>query len=163
MAIRDQNCRLPVEALPSGRFGHFGEKPIRDVPSAPMSHLPRSLRQFAIYLAMFAVLLPSVMLMLPAARGQSMAMGEHCDMAGMTGMTGHAQPPGTGNPTAPDQYHECHCLLCVVHAVDVGLPPSIIQWQLSGRADIALAQAVYKPYASAVWLIAEPRGPPVFS
>ncbi|MFJ2362429.1 DUF2946 domain-containing protein [Pseudomonas sp. NPDC087697] len=108
-------------------------------------------------LAMLAALLPSVMLWLPAAHGQSMEMGEHCDMAGMTG---HA--PDSRNP-APDQYHECHCLLCVVHAVDIGLPPSIVQWQLSGRTDVVLAQATYKPYLNAVWLISEPRGPPTFS
>lgn len=124
-----------------------------------MSRVPHSLRQLAICLAMLAALLPSVMLWLPAAHGQSMAMGEHCDMAGMAG---YAQAPDSRKP-APDQYHECHCLLCVVHAVDIGLPPSIVQWQLSGRAGTALAHRSYRPYVSAVWLISEPRGPPAVS
>lgn len=124
-----------------------------------MPRVPHSLRQLAMCLAMLAALLPSVMLWLPAAHGQPMSMGEHCDMAGMTG---HAQAPDSRKP-APDQYHECHCLLCVVHAVDIGLPPSIVQWQLSGRTEIALAQAAYKPYLSTIWLISEPRGPPAFS
>jgi hypothetical protein len=124
-----------------------------------MSRISHSLRQLAMCLAMLAALLPSVMLLLPAAHGQPMEMDEHCNMAGMTG---HAQAPDSHKP-APDQYHECHCLLCVVHAVDIGLPPSIVQWQLSGHPDIALAQAAYQPYVSAVWLVSEPRGPPAFS
>ncbi len=124
-----------------------------------MSRVSHSLRQLAICLAMLAALLPSMMLLLPAAHGQPMEMGEHCDMAGMMG---HAQAPDSRKP-APDQDHECHCLLCVVHAVDIGLPPSIVQWQLSGHTDVVLAQTAYKPYVSAVWLISEPRGPPAFS
>ncbi|WP_248800199.1 MULTISPECIES: DUF2946 domain-containing protein [unclassified Pseudomonas] len=117
------------------------------------------MRQLAMCLAMLAALLPSVMLWLPAAHGQPMAMGEHCNMAGMSG---HVQPPGS-HDSAPDQYHECHCLLCVVHAVDIGLPPSLVQWQLSGRVDVVLAPAIYPPYIGTAWLVAEPRGPPAFS
>ncbi|MBV6749197.1 DUF2946 domain-containing protein [Pseudomonas chlororaphis] len=124
-----------------------------------MPRFSHSLRQLAICLAMLAALLPSVMLLLPAAHGQSMMMGEHCNMVGMTG---HDTSSGSRDPS-PDQYHECHCLLCVVHAVDIGLPPSVVQWQLSGRTDVVLAQAILPPYASAVWLISEPRGPPAFS
>ncbi|WP_123425544.1 DUF2946 family protein [Pseudomonas brassicacearum] len=122
-----------------------------------MSRVPYSFRQLAMCLAMLAALLPSAMLWLPAAHAQPMEMGEHCNMAG------HVHAPATGNPAAPDQYHECHCLLCVVHAVDIGLPPSIVQWQLSGHADVVRAQAACKPYLSAVWLISEPRGPPAVS
>ena len=125
-----------------------------------MTRTSHSLRQLAICQAMLAALLPSVMLLLPVAHGQQMGMGEHCNMASMAE---HVQPSGIGNPATPDQYHECHCLLCVVHAVDIGLPPSIVQWQLLNHADIVLAQVAYKPYASAVWLISEPRGPPAFS
>jgi hypothetical protein len=124
-----------------------------------MPRVSHSLRQLAICLAMLAALLPSMMLLLPAAHGQPMEMGEHCDMAGMIGQ---AQAPDSRKP-APDQDHECHCLLCVVHAVDIGLPPSIVQWQLSGHTDVVLAQTAYKPYVGAVWLISEPRGPPAFS
>jgi hypothetical protein len=108
---------------------------------------------------MLAALLPSAMLMWPAMYGQPMEMGEHCDMASMAG---HAHAPASGNST-PDTYHECHCLLCVVHAVDVGLPPSVVQWQFSGRVDVILAQPIYTPYASNVWLIPKPRGPPALS
>ncbi|WP_167337442.1 DUF2946 family protein [Pseudomonas batumici] len=132
---------------------------LSDVIFVSRSRVPHSLRQLAICLAMLAALLPSMMLLLPAAHGQPLAMGEHCDMAGMTG---HVQAPGSHDPT-PDQYHECHCLLCVVHAVDIGLPPSVVQWQQSGRADVVLAQTIYPHYASTVWLVSEPRGPPAFS
>lgn len=124
-----------------------------------MTRSSHSLRQLAICLAMLAALLPSVMLLLPAAHGQQIEMGEHCNMAAMAE---HAQLSGTSAPSTPDQYHECHCLLCVVHAVDMGLPPSIVQWQLSGHADVILAQALYEPYVSAAWQISEPRGPPLF-
>ena len=134
---------------------------ISDVTFVSVSRVPLSLRQLAICLAMLAALLPSVMLWLPAAHGQpmTMVMGEHCNMAGMTG---HAQPPGSHDP-APDQYHECHCLLCVVHAVDIGLPPSMVQWQLSGRVEVLRALAISPPNISTVWLAAEPRAPPAFS
>ncbi|WP_191487923.1 DUF2946 family protein [Pseudomonas sp. FEN] len=117
------------------------------------------MRQFAACLAMLAALLPSVMLWLPAAHGQPMAMGEHCNMAGMSGQV---QAPGSHDP-APGQDHECHCLLCVVHAVDIGLPPSIVQWQLSAHAEVGLAQAIYPRYISSIWLVCEPRGPPAYS
>ncbi|MDB5979847.1 MAG: hypothetical protein JWQ69_862 [Pseudomonas sp.] len=125
-----------------------------------MTRASHSLRQLAMCLGMLAALLPSVMLLLPVAYGQPMGMAEHCDMAGMTE---HAQPTGSGTPATPDQNHECHCLLCVVHAVDIGLPPGIVHWHLSDRADAILAQATYQPYVSAVWLISEPRGPPTSS
>jgi len=122
-----------------------------------MSRGPRSLRQLAMRLALLAALLPSAMLWLSAAHGQPMAMGKHCNMAG------HVHAQTTDNPAAPDQYHECHCLLCVVHAVDIALPPSVVQWQLSGRANIVLVQTPYQSYIRAVWQVSEPRGPPAVS
>jgi hypothetical protein len=129
----------------------------------PMTRASPPLRQLALCLAMLAALLPSMMLLLPAAYGQPMGMGGHCDMAGMVGMAEHAQPSDSTHPATPDQSHECHCLLCVVHAVDIGLPPGTVHWQFSGLTHAVLAQTAYQPYASAVWLIHEPRGPPTFS
>lgn len=126
----------------------------------PMTRASHSLRQLALYLAMLAALLPSMMLLLPAAYGQPMAMGEHCNMAGMAEQ---AQSSGNTHPATPDQSHECHCLLCVVHAVDIGLPPGIVHWHQSGLTHAVSAQTAYHPYVSAVWLIPEPRGPPSFS
>ena len=143
------------QAIPVFRPGRFGLT-TSDVTFVSMPRLSRSLRQLALRLAMLAALLPSVMLWLPAAHGQPMAMGEHCNMAGHV----HAAP---GSNPEPDQFHECHCLLCVVHAVDIGLPPSVVQWQLSGHAESVRAQATYKPYVSAVWLVSEPLGPPAVS
>lgn len=126
----------------------------------PMTRAFPPLRQLALCLAMLAALLPSMMLLLPAAYGQPMGMGGHCDMAGMAD---HAQSSDSIHPATPDQSHECHCLLCVVHAVDVGLPPGSAQWQSSGLVHAILAQTAYRPYTSAVWLIPEPRGPPTVS
>ncbi|GAA0410272.1 hypothetical protein GCM10008969_36310 [Pseudomonas veronii subsp. inensis] len=122
-----------------------------------MSRVPHSLRQLAMRLAFIAALLPSAMLWLAATHGQPMAMGGHCNMAG------HVHAQTTHNPAAPDQYQECNCPLCVVHAVDIALPPSVVQWQLSGHADIVLAQAPYQSYVRTVWQVSEPRGPPAVS
>ncbi|MGA8136750.1 MAG: DUF2946 family protein [Pseudomonas gingeri] len=105
-------------------------------------------------LAMLAALLPSMMFLLPAAHAQPMEMGEHCNMVG------HIHGSGQGDP---DRFHECHCLLCLVQAIDVGLPTSIILWRLPGHAPVAVIQFPYQPYTSTTWLVAEPRGPPVHS
>lgn len=122
-----------------------------------MFRLPRPLRQLAICLAMFAALLPSVAQLLPAAHGQPQGLGELCSTAG------HAKAPDRGNPAAPDQDHQSHCLLCFIHAADVGLPPSLGLWQAPASAGVDLAPAVSALHASAIWLNPQSRGPPVFS
>jgi Protein of unknown function (DUF2946) len=122
-----------------------------------MFRLPRSLRQLAICLAMFAALLPSVVQLLPAAHGQPLGLGELCSSAG------HLQAPGSGGTDTPDQDHQGHCLLCFLHAADIGLPPAIIQWQLPASERIDLPQAVFTLHASVVRLHPQSRGPPVFS
>ncbi|MEO6921818.1 MAG: DUF2946 family protein [Collimonas sp.] len=122
-----------------------------------MFRLPRPLRQLAICLAMFAALLPSVVQLLPAAHGQPLGLGELCSVAG------HVQAPGSNNSDTPDQDHQGHCLLCFLHAADLGLPPVISQWQLPASAGIALPQAIFTQHASVVRLHPQSRGPPVFS
>ncbi|WP_304361934.1 DUF2946 family protein [Collimonas fungivorans] len=122
-----------------------------------MFHLPRSLRQLAVCLAMFAALLPSVVQLLPAAHGQPLRLGELCSTAG------HVKAPGPDSPAAPDQDHQGHCLLCFIHAADLGLPPSPGLWQAPASAGVDLAPALSTPYASVVWLTPQSRGPPAFS
>ena len=122
-----------------------------------MRHLPRSLRQLAVSLAMFAALLPSVVQLLPAAHGQPLGLGELCSTAG------HVKAPDSGNPGAPDQDHQGHCLLCFIHAADIGLPPSLNLWQASASEGVDLAPAVLTLHTSVAWLKPQSRGPPVFS
>lgn len=122
-----------------------------------MFHLPRSLRQLAVCLAMFAALLPSVVQLLPAAHGQPLGLGELCSTAG------HVKAPDAGNTGAPDQDHQSHCLLCFIHAADIGLPPSLNQWQAPASEGVDQAPAVFTLRASVAWLKPQSRGPPVFS
>jgi hypothetical protein len=105
---------------------------------------------------MFAALLPSMVQLLPAAHGQPPGLGELCSTAG------HVKAPGSDNP-APGQDHQGHCLLCFIHATDVGLPPSLGLWQAPASAGVDLAPAVSALHASAIWLNPQSRGPPVFS
>ena len=122
-----------------------------------MFRLPRPLRQLAICLAMFAALLPSVVQLLPAAHGQPLGLGELCSVSGRT------QAPAGGSHEAPDQDHQGHCLLCFLHAADIGLPPGISQWQLPASESIDVPQAVATLHTSVVRLHPQSRGPPVFS
>ncbi len=122
-----------------------------------MFYLPRSLRQLAVSLAMFAALLPSVVQLLPAAHGQPLGLGELCSTAG------HVKAPDSGTPGTPDQDHQGHCLLCFIHAADIGLPPSLSLWQAPASEGVDLAPTVLTPHASVVWLKPQSRGPPVFS
>ncbi|AMP16622.1 DUF2946 family protein [Collimonas pratensis] len=122
-----------------------------------MFRLPRPLRQLAICLAMFAALLPSVVQLLPAAHGQPLGLGELCSVAG------HLQAPASGNHDAPDQDHQGHCLLCFLHAADLGLPPGVSQWQLPASEGIDLPQAASTLHASIVRLHPQSRGPPALS
>jgi hypothetical protein len=126
-----------------------------------MFRLPRSLRQLAVCLAMFAALLPSVAQLLPAVHGQplELGLGELCSTAGH----GHIKAPGSGNPAAPDQDHQGHCLLCFIHAADIGLPPSLEQWLPPASAGVDLAPAAFTLHASVTWFKPQSRGPPVFS
>lgn len=121
-----------------------------------MFRLPRPLRQLAICLAMFAALLPSVVQLLPAAHGQPLGLGELCSVAG------HLQP-ASGSHDAPDQDHQGHCLLCFLHAADIGLPLGVSQWQLPASEGIALAPAVSILHTSIVRLHPQSRGPPSLS
>lgn len=122
-----------------------------------MFRLPRRLRQLAICLAMFAALLPSVVQLLPAAHGQPLGLGELCSVAG------HLSAPASGSHDAPDQDHQGHCLLCFLHAADIGLPAGVSQWQLPASAAMALAPAVSTLHASIVHLHPQSRGPPALS
>ncbi|AIY43324.1 hypothetical protein LT85_4166 [Collimonas arenae] len=109
---------------------------------------------------MFAALLPSVVQLLPAAHGQPLGLGELCSVAGHVQAASSDNP---GNSDTPDQNHQGHCLLCFLHAADLGLPPAIGQWQLPASAAIALPQAVSTLHASVVRLYPQSRGPPVFA
>lgn len=120
--------------------------------------MSRLLRQFAIWMALFAVLLPSVAQLLPTAHGQPFGLGELCTTAG------HRQAPDSDNPSAPDQTHGGHCLLCFMHAADIGLPPTAGLWNtLDGVIVRVLAQPASALPTMAVWLLPHPRGPPTFS
>ncbi|MFC5472659.1 DUF2946 family protein [Paraherbaspirillum soli] len=109
-------------------------------------------------MALFAVLLPSVARLLPAAHGQPPGLGDLCSAVG------HRQAPDAGNPALPDQQHAGHCLLCFIHSADIGLPPGAAAWDIadssSGRA--LPPPAITLPTAAA-WLNPHPRGPPFFS
>jgi hypothetical protein len=122
-----------------------------------MFRLPRRLRQLAVCLAMFAALLPSVVQLLPAAHGQPLGLGELCSSAD------RLQAPAAGNHDTPDEDHQGHCLLCFLHAADIGLPPGISQWQLPASEGIALPQAPFSLHASIVRLHPQSRGPPALS
>ncbi|GAC1332810.1 MAG: hypothetical protein NVS3B11_22710 [Collimonas sp.] len=126
-----------------------------------MFRLSRPLRQLAVCLAMFAALLPSVVQLLPVAHGQPLGLGELCSTAG------HVKAPDSGNPAsspgAPDQDHQGHCLLCFIHAADVGLPPSLSQWLAPASEGVNLPSAAFTEYASVIWLKPQSRGPPTFS
>ncbi|WP_211466363.1 DUF2946 family protein [Collimonas silvisoli] len=122
-----------------------------------MFRLPRSLRQLAVCLAMFAALLPSVVQLLPVAHGQPLGLGELCSAAG------HVKAPDSGNPAAPDQDHQGHCLLCFIHAADIGLPPSLSRWLAPASTGVDLPPASFTLHASVIWLKPQSRGPPAFS
>lgn len=120
--------------------------------------MSRLLRQFAIWMALFAVLLPSVAQLLPVAHGQPFGPGELCTTAA------HHKAPDSDNPSAPGQAHDGHCLLCFMHAADIGLPPTAGLWNpLDGVIARALPQPAIVLPATAVWLLPQPRGPPAYS
>ena len=120
-----------------------------------MTNLVRRLAAFA---ALFAVLLgavaPTVTHLLAAERGVPAFLSEICTATG-------TRP--SKKPT-PIQSHDGCCPFCLGHAGALALPPSDFLWRFVVIGSFAAAaEPDISRVRGAIWLAAQPRGPPIFS
>lgn len=112
----------------------------------------RPLRRLALRLALLAALLPSLMLLLPVVQATPAGMERNCLMAA----PGHAahHPDSAG-------LQDCHCVLCLVQALDVGLPGSLAVFPLPAPRQGFFQAGVSPSLFPALRLSAQPRAPPL--
>jgi len=117
------------------------------------------MRRLAAFAALFAVLLgavaPTVTHLLATERGVPAFLSEICTATGI-------RP--SKKPTTLIQSHDDCCPFCLSHAGAHTLPPSDFLWRFVVVGSFAAAA---EPNSSrvrgAIWLAAQPRGPPIFS